>query len=497
MNTTHYLACDLGSEQGRIVLGSLTKGHLTLEEIHVFPATKHEVEGELCWDLAALEHEIFTGIQKAARRELPISGLSATSSGVDYVLLDRDQSPLRSPACDGHRPNVNETARLSQKLPLATHYAETGTPLPSFPTLLRLEADHQADPELFQRAERMLPLADYLNARFSGTIACEESLASTTQLFNPQTHAWSAKVMAALDLRASLLPRLVPGGTAFGPVIERLRKSPGMLTTRVVATSSHSTGAAVTAVPARPEQRWAYLHSDLWSQFGVELNAPILSTQARENGFTNEAGLGGSIRLLKESIGLALVRECQGAWALAGETYSEAELIDLAADAGPAEAHIEIDDPRFREPGDMPEMIAAACREKGLPAPKTPGQTIRVVLESMALAHGETLRQLEALTGREIEVIHVVGRGSRYDLLNQLTADVTGLPVVVGPADATAIGNILIQALALWHLTSPDHLRSLVSTSFPTRVLTPRSAFDGGTARARPASLSQREAALA
>jgi rhamnulokinase len=492
MNTTHYLACDLAADQGRIVLGSLSKGHLTLEEIHVFPAPRHEVDGQACWDLEALENEIFTGIEKAARLDLPISGLSASSSGVDYVLLDKDQQPLRSPVCDGQRRDANREERLFEKLPLASIYAETGTPLPSIPILLRLETDQEADPALFQQAERFVPLADYINTRFSGTVACEESLASTTQLYNPKKHAWSAKVMDALGLRRSFLPRLVPGGTAIGPVIDPLRSASSMLTTRVIATCSHNTGAAITAVPARPEQRWAYLHSDLRSQFGVELNAPILNTQAREHGFTNEAGLGGSIRFLKESIGLTLVRDCQAAWAQAGESWSEAELMDLAAAADPAEAHIDINDPRFHDGGALPEIIAAACREQGRPAPKTPGQVIRVVLESLALAHGETLRQLEALTGQEIEVLHVVGRGSRHDLLNQLTADVTGLPVVVGPADATVIGNVLIQALALWHLTSPDHLRSLVSSSFPTRVLKPR--VDGG--RSAGARSARRETAL-
>ncbi len=478
MNTTYYLACDLGSESGRIVLGVLNKGQLSLEEIHTFPNQTERTNGHLCWNLEALEKEIFIGIEKAARLEFPISGLSANSSGCDYVLLDRNNRPLQPPACGGNGYDADGTARLLEKLPLATIYAETGIPLMPLHTLFQLEADQQADPAMFLRAERFLPMADYLNSRFSGVAACEESLASTTQMYNPQTHAWSPKLVAALNLRGSMLPRLVPSGTAFGPVIDQLRKYPAMLTTRVVASCSHDTAAAVAAVPARSEQRWAYLHSDARSQFGVELNAPIMNSLARESGFTNEVGLGGSIRFLKCGAGLALVQACRRSWEAAGQSYSDDELVLLATESGSAKAHIAPEDPRFHEPGDLPKRIASFCRETDQPVPSTPGEVIRTVLESLALAHGETLRQLEAITGRELEVLHVVGRGARHELLNQLTADVTGLPVVVGPVDATAIGNILVQALALWHLKSPDHLRSLVASSFPTRILKPGRGFD-------------------
>jgi rhamnulokinase len=435
-------------------------------------------QGHLCLDLPALEKELFEGIEKAARRDLPISGLSASSWGFDYVLLDGEDRPLQAPACGVREGGDDCAARLLDRLPLETIYAETGIPLLPLPTLFQLEADQLADPGLFQRAERFLPIADYLNSLFSGVAACEESLASTTQLFNPQTHAWSAKLAQAVNLRQSILPRIVPSGTAVGPVIDRLRKHRSMLTTRVVATCSHNTAAAIAAVPARPEQDWAYLLSDAWSQFGLEIQAPILNSQARECGFTNEVGLGSSIRFLKNSPGLFLVQDCRLTWAEDGRHFSDDELIRLAGEAGPAEAHIAPDDSRFREPGRVLENITAFCRETGQPVPATPGEIVRTILESLALAHGETLRQLESMTGREIEVLHVVGRGSRHDLLNQLTADATGLPVIIGPVDATAIGNVLIQALALWHLKSPDHLRSLVASSFPTRVLKPGRGFE-------------------
>ncbi len=345
-------------------------------------------------------------------------------------------------------------------------------------TLFQIEAGHLADPMLFQRADYFLPIADYLNTRFSGVAACEESLASTTQLYNPKTHAWSPKLVAALNLPDSILPRLVPSGTAFGPVVDELRRHPALLNTRVVATCSHDKAAAIAAIPARSEQMWAYIHSDAWSQFGIEKTSPIMSSQACEDGFTNEVGLGGSIHFLKNSIGLGIVQECRRAWSAAGQNYTEEQLTRMAVESGPAKAHFSPADPRFRESGNMPEKIMEYCRETGQPVPAKPGEFVRVILESLALAHGETLRQLEALTGREIEVLHIVGRGAQNELLNQLIADTTGLPVIAGPADAAAIGNILVQALALWHLKSPDHVRSIVATSFPTQIIKPGYGFE-------------------
>jgi rhamnulokinase len=478
MTTTYYLACDLGIEQGRVILGSLTKAQLTLQEIASFPISTRTVKGMLCWDLATLEQQIFAGIEKAAALDLPISGLSANSWDGDYVLLDAKDRPLQFPACGASGLRANAAERLLKKLPLSTIYAETGIPLMPLHTLFQIEAEHVADPKLFQRAERFLPIADYLNTRFSGVAACEESLASTTQLYNPQTHAWSPKLVAALDLPGSILPRLVPSGTAIGPVVDELRRHPALLNARVVATCSHAKAAAIAAIPARAEQEWAYLHSDLRAQFGVELAAPIISTQACEDGFTNEVGLGGSIHFLKNSPGLGLVEDCKRVWAEVGQNFSDEQLLRMAADNGPAQAWIAPEDPRFREPGNMLDQIAGFCRETGQPVPLKPGEFIRVILESLALTHAATLRKLEGLTAREMEVLHIVGRGAKNDLLNQLIADATGLPVLAGPNDAAAIGNVLIQALALWQLKSPDHLRSIVSSSFPTRILKPGHGFE-------------------
>jgi rhamnulokinase len=478
-NPTYYLACDLGLDHGRIVLGTLNRAQLSLQEIATFPIRTQTVKGVSSWDLAELEKQIFAAIAQAAALDLPISGLSATSWDGDYVLLDAKDRPLPHAAAPANGRAATTTDRLLKKLPMAAIYAETGIPLMPLHTLFQINAEHTADPAVFQRAERFLPIADYLNTRFSGVAACEESLASTTQLFNPQTHAWSPKLFAAIDLPGSMAPRLVPSGTAIGPVVDELRKHPALLNARVVATCSHARAAAVAAIPARAEQTWAFLHSDLRSQFGVELTEPILSSQACDDGFTNEVGLGGSIHFLRNSPGLSLLEGCKRVWADVGQIYTDDQLTRMAT--GPAQAHINPDDPRFRNPVNMLDEIANSCRETGQAVPLKPGEFVRVILESLALAHGETLRRLEALTRRQMDVLHIIGRGAQNDLLNQLTADATGLPVLAGPEDAAAIGNVLIQALALWQLRSPDHLRSIVATSFPTRILKAGHTFDRRT----------------
>jgi rhamnulokinase len=275
-----------------------------------------------------------------------------------------------------------------------------------------------------------------------------------------------------LGLEKSLFPKIVPSGTVLGPVTGELRNYPSLAQTRVIATCSHDTGAAVAAVPASGNH-WAYLSSGTWSLLGAELPVPIVTDAEREAGFTNEVGLGGSIRFLKNIAGLWIVQECRRAWEAAGQSFTYEELTRLAVENGPAHAHISLREARFSSPGDMPDKISSFCRETAQPAPATPGQFVRTILESLALTYAQTLRQLENLVGHKFERLHIVGGGSRSNLLNQLAADATGLTVITGPVEATALGNILIQALALGHLESPGHLRRLVENSFPTQTFFP------------------------
>lgn len=476
MSATHYLAVDLGAESGRVILGKLENECLTLEEIHRFSNHILKEKGHLYWDLRHLEKEILRGVEKAARRNLPISGISTDSWGVDYVLLDANSNPIGKPYCYRDSWTHDATNRLFQKLPFAEIYRETGIQFMTINTIYHLEAQQHEEPRAFEGTVRFLNIADYFNARFSGVEVAEESLASTTQLYNPQARTWSGRLILTLGLSQALFPKIVPSGTVLGPAVKQFAKSPSLAQTQVVATCSHDTGAAVAAVPATGEN-WAYLSSGTWSLLGAELSAPIVTDAAREAGFTNEVGLGGTIRFLKNIAGLWVLQECRRAWEAAGQSFTYEELTLLAVKNGPATAHISLEDARFLAPDNMPEKIALFCRETGQAVPATTGQFVRTILESLALTYLQTLRQLESLVGYKFEKVHIVGGGSRSALLNQLAADAMGLPVITGPVEATASGNILIQALALGHLDSPVHLRRIVENSFPTQTFLPETGF--------------------
>ena len=487
-----YLAVDLGAESGRVMLGTLTEERVTLEEVHRFPNHSLTEKGHLHWDLPHLQGEIFVGMEKAAARNMPISGISTDSWGVDYVLLDKNGQVLGNPYCYRDARTAESPARLFKTLPFAEIYRETGIQFMAINTIYHFEAQQHDDPSVLDAADHFLTIADYFNAQFSGVGVVEQSLASTTQIYNPRNQAWSEKIGATLGLKQSLFPRVVPSGTVLGPIVGRLGKWPAFAQTKVVASCSHDTGAAVAAIPATGDD-WAYLSSGTWSLLGAELSSPIVTDAAREAGFTNEVGLGGTIRFLKNIAGLWVLQECRRAWEAAGQVYTYDELTRLAVENGPATAQISLKDARFLSPGDMPEKIIAFCRETGQPVPVSAGQFARTILESLALTYATTLRELESVTRRKFEKLHIVGGGSRSQLLNQLAADAVGLPVIAGPVEATAIGNILIQALALGHLDSPGALRQIVEKSFPTQLFAPGPGLLSEETRARFEKLEKRQ----
>ena len=474
MFTEHYLACDLAGSPGRLVLGTLTKGQLTLEEVHRFVNQPVEKNGVMSWNLDELEQGIFQGLDLLAERRIEIAGISTVGRAGDYVVLDREGRVLQSRACPRPAPLP---AHLLKRLSADAIYAETGRPMEPRQILGQLAADLAAEPQVLQGARRLIPLADYFNALFCGIVACEESLAGTTQLYNPRTRAWSAKIMGALDLPLRLLPRIVPSATAIGPVLAGLRTNPALANARVIAGCSHDVAAAVASIPARPEQRWVFNYRSNWSHFGIESPQPFLSDQARDLGFIHQVGIGGTI-ISRETTGLWLVEECRRTWESIGQTYTLEELLKLALDNGPAEAHVRTSSSRFREPGEMPDKIAAYCHETRQPPPMTPGQIIRTALESVAFQHTETLFHIESLAAREQEIVYVVGRNADRDFFNQLTADGTRLPVAAATSDSVVIGNLLLQALALGHLKTLEHLRSVSAASFPPKIMRPGVGFE-------------------
>ena len=476
---TYYLAIDLGAESGRVMLGTLWEGRLTLEEIHRFANGAMVIKGSRRWDLLHLYAEIVEGLRKAGARDLPICSLSSDSWGVDYALIQGNEPFLAPP----YQYRDERTDGSYERLGDVTQeeiYAATGIQFMSINTLCQLHTDLLQRPELLKFADRFLLIGDAVNHLLGGDPVAEASLASTTQLFDPAAKDWARLLIARLGLPESIFPKVVPSGTVIGTLTPELQSETRLGPVKVVATCSHDTGAAVAAVPATDEPGWAYLSSGTWSLLGVELSVPVLTEEARSLNFTNEVGFGGSIRLLKNIAGLWILQECMRFWRESGNDYTYSDLVNLALEATPLVSLINPGDGRFLRSGGttasggMPARIAEYCRETSQPVPETVGAIARCILESLSLLYRQSLGELEQLTGRKINRLHIVGGGTRNDLLNQCAASATGRRVITGPVEATAAGNILIQAIAGGAVSSLTEARQIVARSFPQNTYEPQ-----------------------
>jgi rhamnulokinase len=478
---THYLACDLGADSGRLMLGTLDNGKITLEELHRFPNGPVKTSGALHWNIDGLFNELKAGLKKAAARRLPIASISTDSWGVDYVLYD-ERGQILPPVW--HYRDSRTTAGVENakaRVDWPTIYAETGIQFMALNTIYQLAAE---PPARLAGAKQLLLIGDAFNYFCSGVARNEVSLASTTQLYNPQTKTWSKKLFRALGLREELFAPICPSGTRLGPLKKNLAIETGLPQIEVIASCSHDTGSAVAAVPAGGEN-WGCLSSGTWSVMGVEWPHPVITEQGRDLGFTNEIGFGNTVRLLKNIVGLWLVQECRRQWAKEGKQYDFAALEQLAATAPPFVSLINPNDPRFLSPDDMPEKIAEFCRETGQPVPANHGAFMRCIYESLALSYRVVLRRLERLIGKKIERLHIVGGGSQAMMLNQFAANALKIPVLAGPTECAALGNILVQAIALGHLPSHAAAREVVRNSFELKTITPQSAAEWDAAAAR------------
>jgi rhamnulokinase len=478
---THYLACDLGADSGRVILGTLDQGKISLEEIHRFPTGATKVAGALHWEFDRLLNELKAGLKKAAARNLPIASISTDSWGVDYVLYDERGLPLSPVWCYRDARTAAGVEIVNGKLDWPKIYAETGIQFMALNTIYQIVTEPA---ERLAKARQLLLIGDAFNFFCSGVARNEVSLASTTQLYNPQTRTWSAKIFSALGLREELFAPICPSGTRLGLLKSRLAAEVGLPQIEVIATCSHDTGAAVAAVPAGGGN-WAYLSSGTWSLMGVETPEPVITELSRSLGFTNEIGYGNTVRLLKNIIGLWLIQESRRFWAKAGKKLEFAELEQLAAAAPPFVSLINPDDARFLSPDDMPKKIAAFCTETGQPVPADIGAYMRCIYESLALFYRQTLRKLERLTGKKIERLHIVGGGSKDATLDQFAANALKIPVVTGPTECAALGNILVQAIALGHLASHAAAREVVRNSFELKTFTPQDSEQWDTAARR------------
>jgi rhamnulokinase len=452
-----FVAVDLGAESGRAVLGRFEGERMTLEEVHRFPNRPVRLPDGLHWDVLRIIGEIKEGLAKAARSPERIESLGVDAWGVDFALLDRDGSLISNPYHYRDPRTEGMDERAFDRMPKEEIYGVTGIQFLPINTLYQLLA-MEGSP-LLGTAQTLLLIPDLIGYWLTGEKACEFTIASTTQLCDARSGGWAHDLMEKMGFPTHIFGDIIPPGTELGPLLPEVAEEIGVKEGfRVTAVASHDTASAVVAVPAESEN-FAYISSGTWSLVGVELPEPAVEPEGMHANFTNEGGFGGTTRFLKNVMGLWIMQECRRSWAREGRDYSYEELTHLAQAAPAAGSLLDPDHPTFLPPGDMPGRIRRFCRETGQSPPEEPGEVVRCVLESLALKYRWVLERAEEITGRRAEVVHVVGGGVRNTLLCQLTADATRRPVRAGPVEATALGNLMVQAYTRGYLDSLEEIR--------------------------------------
>ncbi|MGY0020493.1 rhamnulokinase [Streptomyces sp. YJ-C3] len=464
MPTTPYAAIDLGASSGRVITAQVTPTTLNLSEAHRFPNRPVNAGGHLHWDVLALYAGILDGLRKAGQ----VRSVGIDSWAVDHGLLDADGALLGNPFHYRDTRTDHIAEKVWASVPPQELYATTGLQYAPFNTLYQLAAAR--DTAQLRSAQRLLLIPDLLTYWLTGQQGTELTNASTTQLIDPRTGDWARDVAARTGIDLGLFAPLRRPGDPAGELLPRVLDETGLTGPVPVTTvASHDTASAVAAVPATGEN-FAYICTGTWSLAGLELDAPVLTEESRAANFTNELGIDGTVRYLRNIMGLWLLQECQRAW----DETDLAELLDEAARATALRSVVDAGDAAFLAPGDMPDRIAAACRATGQPEPRTRAETTRCILDSLALAHRRAVEEAARLADRPVDVVHIVGGGARNALLCQLTADACGLPVVAGPAEAAALGNVLVQARADGVLGDRAAMRRLVADSQPLTRYAPR-----------------------
>lgn len=455
-----FLALDLGAESGRAILAQVNAGRVELQELHRFANTPVQLPHGLYWDTLRLFHEICEGIRAAARQCGRLDGLAVDTWGVDFALIGERGELLDNPRHYRDARTAGVPERVFETVTRGEIFRRTGVQIIDINSLYQLYAVKRDSPQLLEAASKLLFMPDLFNYFLTGLRRSERTIASTSQFYDPVRKCFATELLERVGICSSILCECAEPGSELGRLLPHVAD----IDAPVYATASHDTASAVAAVPAKDGTEWCYISSGTWSLMGVELDRPLIHDGAMEANFTNEVGAAGTIRFLKNIPGLWVVQECKRAWAREGQEFTYAELMERAASAKPLASTIDLNE--FTAPGDYPRRICEQCRRTGQELPRDAGSVVRVVLQSLAARYAHVLESLEDLTDRSIEVIQVVGGGARNRLLNQLTANATGRCVIAGPAEATAAGNALVQALGSGHIGSLDEIRAVVRRSF-------------------------------
>ena len=480
--TKRVVAVDLGATSGRVMVAEVGADTLHLEEVHRFDNGPLDVDGSLHWDVRRLYREILMGLRSAAAGGA-VDGIGIDSWAIDFALLDQHREMLGNPYAYRDSRTDGVAAQVLSRIDAAELYQRTGVQQLAFNTIYQLVAS-VSTPAL-DAARTMLLLPDLFGYWLTGSIGAERTNASTTGLYDPRGQAWDHDLAQRVGIPSGILPPLRSAGSIIGTLLPQVAAEVGLPSdVPVIAVASHDTASAVVAVPADEPRRCAYISSGTWSLVGLELADPVLTEDARLADFTNEGGVDGTFRFLKNVMGLWVLTEAIRAWGDAAPELSV--LLQAASGAEPVRTVIDINHASLLPPGDMPARIAALAVSAGEPVPDTPVETARCILDSLALAYRHHVRQAADLAGRDVDVVHVVGGGARNDLLVQLTADACELPVLAGPTEASALGNVLVQARALG-VDLPDlaAMRALVRRSQRVRRFEPRRDVDWAGAERR------------
>lgn len=460
-----YLAIDFGAGSGRVIAGTLTDGRLEMEEIHRFPNHQVRLGNHLYWDFPALFSELKKGLKKAASRGLKVAGIGIDTWGVDFGLIDRNGDLLGNPVCYRDERTSGLPEEFFEEVSPEAHYAVNGTQVMEINTIFQLMSMKWVESPQLEVAEHLLFMPDLFSYFLTGEVCNEYTIASTSELLDAKKQDWDWATIDHMGLPRRLFGRIVKPGEVIGKLLPEVAEETGLDEVDIIAVGSHDTASAVAAVPAEEdEQPVAFLSSGTWSLFGVELPEPVLTEEARKGGLTNEGGAGNRITFLQNITGLWIIQRLMAEWKEHGEEQAF-DVILPRAEAARIDSMICVDDEAFQNPRSMQQAIIDYCRKRQLQQPKNKAEVVRIVLQSLAQRYAEAARSLNELLPEPIKVLHIIGGGSQNQLLNQLTAKALQIPVVAGPVEATAMGNILVQAMGKGEIKDMTELRRVVRES--------------------------------
>jgi len=475
MQTTTFLAFDLGATSGRSILATLADGTLEMEELTRFPNAIQPINGKYYWNIFGLYESLKEGLKAAAAQKVKIDAIGIDTWGVDFVYVGKDGSFLGCPRAY-RDPYTNGMPEEFFKLVSRKEvYDLTGIQIMNFNSLYQLFAAKREGGSAIEAADKILFMPDALSYMLSGKMVCEYTIASTSQILNPRTKKFDEKLLATAGVSPSILPEIIFPGVVIGTLTDELAEFSGLGKVPVCAVAGHDTGSAIAAIPAENE-RFAYLSSGTWSLMGIEVEDPIISDASFEMNFTNEGGVNGTTRFLKNITGMWLLEQCRKEWEKEGTSYSYPTIVGLATKAEGFRSLVDTDHPSFANPHSMCSAIQEFCAASGQLVPTTHSEFIRCIFDSLALKYKNILGKLQQVAPFQIEKLHIIGGGAQNKLLNQFTSNAIGLPVVAGPSEATAIGNVMMQAKALGIVADLADMRAVIRKSVTPDVFHPEDA---------------------